>query len=352
MRGTVHKNCVIWLTTTPARPAVDVGEKSTSDQGRQLTESVVIDPLLIRNGGVSRDDECNPVSYRSFRPEKANQIIESTDPRVSGGCGRRRRLRVVVGQQPGRRLTPPLSCPNETARFEASNPAWTQAPAHIAGLISARAPAKGTLLKNVRQTLTMAAITGVLATAPLTLSNATAFAENDTRWDPNTTGAPFETVDFVPAPDAAPAPAPTPDAPPAPDAPAPDAPPAPDAGPAPEAPPAPPAPADLPPAPAPDAPARPAPPAEDAPAPAPAKPAVKAYSVNWDAIAACESGGHWGISTGNGYSGGLQFTPGTWRANGGSGSPSGASREEQIRVAENVLRTQGIGAWPVCGRRG
>ncbi|MBV8180859.1 MAG: transglycosylase family protein [Mycobacterium sp.] len=74
--------------------------------------------------------------------------------------------------------------------------------------------------------------------------------------------------------------------------------------------------------------------------------------MNWDAIAVCESGGHWGISTGNGYSGGLQFTPSTWRANGGSGSASGASREEQIRVAENVLRTQGIGAWPVCGRRG
>ena len=35
----------------------------------------------------------------------------------------------------------------------------------------------------------------------------------------------------------------------------------------------------------------------------------RAYSVNWDAIAACESGGNWGISTGNGYSGGLQFTP-------------------------------------------
>ncbi|HEY2196148.1 MAG TPA: transglycosylase family protein, partial [Mycobacterium sp.] len=25
---------------------------------------------------------------------------------------------------------------------------------------------------------------------------------------------------------------------------------------------------------------------------------------------------------------------------------------EQIRVAENVLHSQGIGAWPVCGRRG
>jgi hypothetical protein len=74
--------------------------------------------------------------------------------------------------------------------------------------------------------------------------------------------------------------------------------------------------------------------------------------VNWDAIAACESGGNWGINTGNGYYGGLQFTMGTWRANGGQGSPAGASREEQIRVAQNVLSRQGLGAWPVCGKRG
>ena len=74
--------------------------------------------------------------------------------------------------------------------------------------------------------------------------------------------------------------------------------------------------------------------------------------VNWDAVAACESGGNWSIATGNGYYGGLQFTMGTWRANGGTGSPHHASKAEQIRVAENVLRTQGIGAWPSCGRRG
>lgn len=74
--------------------------------------------------------------------------------------------------------------------------------------------------------------------------------------------------------------------------------------------------------------------------------------VNWDAVAACESGGNWAINTGNGYYGGLQFSMGTWHANGGSGSPHAASRSEQIRVAENVLRTQGIGAWPTCGGRG
>jgi hypothetical protein len=79
---------------------------------------------------------------------------------------------------------------------------------------------------------------------------------------------------------------------------------------------------------------------------------ANADGVNWDAVAACESGGNWGTATGNGYYGGLQFTMGTWRANGGQGSPQHASREEQIRVAENVLHSQGIRAWPVCGRRG
>ena len=76
---------------------------------------------------------------------------------------------------------------------------------------------------------------------------------------------------------------------------------------------------------------------------------AQADTVNWDAIAKCESGGNWATNTGNGAYGGLQFKPATWAANGGIGSPATASREEQIRVAENVLRTQGIGAWPTCG---
>lgn len=75
-------------------------------------------------------------------------------------------------------------------------------------------------------------------------------------------------------------------------------------------------------------------------------------SVNWDAVAKCESGDNWAINTGNGFHGGLQFTLSTWHSNGGSGMPESAGRDEQIRVAENVLHSQGIGAWPVCGRRG
>ncbi len=79
---------------------------------------------------------------------------------------------------------------------------------------------------------------------------------------------------------------------------------------------------------------------------------ANADSVNWDAIAQCESGGNWATNTGNGFYGGLQFKPTTWASNGGIGNPAHASREDQIRVAENVLAKQGIGAWPSCGSHG
>jgi len=78
-----------------------------------------------------------------------------------------------------------------------------------------------------------------------------------------------------------------------------------------------------------------------------------ADSVNWDAIAQCESGGSWHINTGNGYYGGLQFSQSTWEAYGGAQYASRAdlaSRSQQIAVAERTLAGQGIGAWPVCGR--
>ena len=72
----------------------------------------------------------------------------------------------------------------------------------------------------------------------------------------------------------------------------------------------------------------------------------------WDRLAQCESGGNWAINTGNGYYGGLQFLPSSWRAAGGSGMPHQASREEQIRVAEN-LRDQvgGFRPWPPCAAK-
>jgi hypothetical protein len=40
-------------------------------------------------------------------------------------------------------------------------------------------------------------------------------------------------------------------------------------------------------------------------------------SLNWDAVAQCESSGDWHANTGNGFYGGLQFDYGTWLSNGG-----------------------------------
>jgi len=80
--------------------------------------------------------------------------------------------------------------------------------------------------------------------------------------------------------------------------------------------------------------------------------AAAATDSEWDQVARCESGGNWGINTGNGYYGGVQFTSGTWASHGGGQyAPSAqlATREQQIAVAERVLATQGRGAWPVCG---
>ncbi|MDK1326283.1 transglycosylase family protein [Arthrobacter sp. zg-Y1143] len=75
---------------------------------------------------------------------------------------------------------------------------------------------------------------------------------------------------------------------------------------------------------------------------------ANASTMDWDALAQCESGGNWATNTGNGFSGGLQFTPSTWAAFGGTGDPANASREQQIAVAERVLAEQGPGAWPAC----
>ncbi|MEV0010404.1 transglycosylase family protein [Streptomyces sp. NPDC047973] len=101
-------------------------------------------------------------------------------------------------------------------------------------------------------------------------------------------------------------------------------------------------------------------PARAAAAPAAVAPAVTTvtgvkHGTDWDRIAQCESSGRWNTNTGNGYHGGLQFSPSTWRAYGGAKyAPRAdlATRSEQIAVGERVARGQGMGAWPTCGRLG
>ncbi|ORT56109.1 transglycosylase family protein [Streptomyces sp. CB03238] len=71
----------------------------------------------------------------------------------------------------------------------------------------------------------------------------------------------------------------------------------------------------------------------------------------WEKVAACESTNNWKINTGNGYYGGLQFTQSTWEAYGGTRyAPRAdlATKDQQIAIAEKVLKGQGPRAWPTC----
>jgi hypothetical protein len=70
----------------------------------------------------------------------------------------------------------------------------------------------------------------------------------------------------------------------------------------------------------------------------------------WDYLAMCESSGDWHINSGNGFYGGLQFLPESWRAVGGTGMPHEASREEQIYRAYKLWQIQGWKAWPACSK--
>ncbi|OEJ26536.1 transglycosylase domain-containing protein [Streptomyces agglomeratus] len=79
--------------------------------------------------------------------------------------------------------------------------------------------------------------------------------------------------------------------------------------------------------------------------------ASAAEATTWDRVADCESGGMWSADLGNGYYGGLQFSPETWQKFGGTAyAPRAdlASRSQQIQVAEKVLAEQGPQAWPSC----
>jgi hypothetical protein len=78
--------------------------------------------------------------------------------------------------------------------------------------------------------------------------------------------------------------------------------------------------------------------------------AQNALVARWQGVANCESGGNWSINTGNGYYGGLQFSLSSWRAVGGPGYPHQQSAYTQSVYAERLKASQGLGAWPHCGR--
>lgn len=91
---------------------------------------------------------------------------------------------------------------------------------------------------------------------------------------------------------------------------------------------------------------------------------VRPHGGVWAALADCESGkrtsegrvipgsARWDLDTGNGYSGGLQFAPKSWRDVGGQGMPHEASPAEQVHRGRLLQRLIGWRrGWPACSRR-
>ena len=81
-------------------------------------------------------------------------------------------------------------------------------------------------------------------------------------------------------------------------------------------------------------------------------PATSVDSLNWAALANCESGGNpRAVGGGGTYFGLYQFSLGAWHGVGGKGSPIDASPAEQTYRAKLLyLQRGGAGAWPYCGK--
>jgi len=77
-----------------------------------------------------------------------------------------------------------------------------------------------------------------------------------------------------------------------------------------------------------------------------------ADSLNWAALAKCESGGNpRAVNPSGQYFGLYQFSLSTWRAVGGSGNPIDNSSAEQTYRAKILYKRAGAGQWPHCGPR-
>lgn len=88
-----------------------------------------------------------------------------------------------------------------------------------------------------------------------------------------------------------------------------------------------------------------------------AKRAIAPHRQWLRAVGDCENGSYGGASLKSGldaynpspFYGRYQFTMSTWQSVGGIGDPRAANWLEQAYRAVLVLRSQGYGAWPVCG---
>ena len=76
-----------------------------------------------------------------------------------------------------------------------------------------------------------------------------------------------------------------------------------------------------------------------------------ADSLNWPALARCESGGNpRAVSPGGTYRGLYQFSMSTWRSVGGQGDPIDNTASEQTYRAKVLYNRSGAGQWPHCGK--
>ncbi|MET9828534.1 ubiquitin-like domain-containing protein [Streptomyces sp. NPDC006385] len=77
-----------------------------------------------------------------------------------------------------------------------------------------------------------------------------------------------------------------------------------------------------------------------------------ADGLDWQGLAACESGGRPDAVDSSGTYGGLyQFDTQTWRNLGGKGRPQDAPAAEQTMRAKKLFVRQGTSPWPHCGER-
>ncbi|MGV9276950.1 ubiquitin-like domain-containing protein [Streptomyces griseosporeus] len=77
-----------------------------------------------------------------------------------------------------------------------------------------------------------------------------------------------------------------------------------------------------------------------------------ADDLNWQGLAACESGGRPDAVDPSGTYGGLyQFDTRTWHSLGGSGRPQDAPAAEQTYRAKKLYLRRGASPWPHCGAR-
>ena len=74
-------------------------------------------------------------------------------------------------------------------------------------------------------------------------------------------------------------------------------------------------------------------------------------SLNWGALANCESGGNpRAVSPGGTYRGLYQFSMSTWASVGGQGDPIDNTAAEQTYRAKVLYQRSGAGQWPHCGK--